>query len=248
MDQMVNLKLRSQEISYDENGCRYWKPLENDMSYDPSELAIVIMDMWDDHWAKGAALRCAKLAPKIDKVVRRAREAGVFIVHGPSDTIDFYKDSPARKRALDIDVIAPDVEVDIPDYPMPVDGSDGGSDTNDEHPVHTPLWTRQDKNIFIDESKDIISDEGDIVYSHFKKRGIKRIIYLGVHTNMCILHRSFAIKPMLRRGMECVLVRDLTDALYNPARPPYVNQAEGTQLVVGFIEKFYCPTIDSTNI
>jgi len=151
-------------------------------------------------------------------------------------------------RAVRVTQLLPDPQtppvVEIPDYPMPVDESDGGSDTNDEHPQHTPLWSRQDKSIFIDEGKDIISDEGDIVYSHFKKRGIKRIIYMGVHTNMCILHRSFAIKPMLRRGMECVLVRDLTDALYNPAKPPYVSQAEGTRLVVEFIEKFYCPTID----
>ena len=140
---MYNFNLRSQEISYDDNGCRYWKPLESTVSYAPSEIAVILVDVWDNHWAKGAALRCAELAPKIDKVLRKARDAGVFIVHGPSDVIEFYKGSPARKRALDIEITAPDINVDIPDYPMPMptDEIDGGSDTIDEHPRHTPLWT-----------------------------------------------------------------------------------------------------------
>jgi hypothetical protein len=32
------------------------------------------------------------------------------------------------------------------------------------------------------------------------------------------------------------LVRDLTDAMYNPARPPYVSHADGTRLVIEYIE------------
>jgi hypothetical protein len=65
---------------------------------------------------------------------------------------------------------------------------------------------------------------------------------------MCILNRSFGIKNMLRRGWRTLLVRDLTDAMYNPASPPYLSHEEGTALVVGYIEKFYCPTIDSGRI
>jgi hypothetical protein len=42
--------------------------------------------------------------------------------------------------------------------------------------------------------------------------------------------------------MPIALIRDLTDALYNPARPPYVSHEEGTRLVVEYIEKFWCPT------
>jgi hypothetical protein len=68
---------------------------------------------------------------------------------------------------------------------------------------------------------------------------------MGVHTNMCILNRSFGIKKMLGRGFKAALVRDLTDAMYNPEQPPYVSHHEGTRLVVEYIEKKYCPTIDS---
>ena len=53
---------------------------------------------------------------------------------------------------------------------------------------------------------------------------------------------------MVRWGMNTVLVRDLTDTMYNPARPPYVAHAEGTRLVVEFIEKFWCPTVSSEDL
>ena len=68
---------------------------------------------------------------------------------------------------------------------------------------------------------------------------------MGVHTNMCVLHRSFAIKRMVRWGFDVALVRGLTDTMYNPARPPYVPHDEGTRLVVEFIEAFWCPTVTS---
>jgi hypothetical protein len=71
---------------------------------------------------------------------------------------------------------------------------------------------------------------------------------MGVHTNMCVLNRSFAIKQMVRWGIDVILVRDLTDAMYNPALSPYVSHDEGTRLVVAYIEKLWCPTIHSRDL
>ena len=71
---------------------------------------------------------------------------------------------------------------------------------------------------------------------------------MGVHTNFCILHRSFSIKQMVRWGVNIILVRDLTDTIYSPAKPPYVSHDEGTRLVIGFIEKFWCPTLESAEL
>ena len=71
---------------------------------------------------------------------------------------------------------------------------------------------------------------------------------MGVHTGTCILNRTFSIKQMVRWGVEIALVRDLTDAMYNPARPPYVSHEEGTRLVVEYIEKFWCPTVTSDQV
>ena len=71
---------------------------------------------------------------------------------------------------------------------------------------------------------------------------------MGVHTNMSVLGRSFGIRQMVRWGLSVALVRDLTDTMYNPAMPPYVSHDEGTRLVVEYIEKFWCPTILSSDL
>jgi hypothetical protein len=41
------------------------------------------------------------------------------------------------------------------------------------------------------------------------------------------------------------LVRDLTDAMYNPASRPFVSHAAGTELVIEYIEKYWAPTTTS---
>ncbi|MYG05352.1 isochorismatase family protein [Candidatus Poribacteria bacterium] len=95
---------------------------------------------------------------------------------------------------------------------------------------------------------DAISDNGQEVYNLLAHKGIKNLIFMGVHTNMCVLGRSFAIKQMVRWGFNAVLARDLTDAMYNPFKPPYVSHEEGTQLIIEYIEKFWCPTILSGDL
>ena len=65
---------------------------------------------------------------------------------------------------------------------------------------------------------------------------------MGVHTNMCVLNRTFAIKQMVRWGKNVLLVRDLTDAMYNPKMKPMVTHQQGTELIIEYIETHWCPT------
>ncbi len=78
--------------------------------------------------------------------------------------------------------------------------------------------------------------------------GIEHVVIMGVHTNMCILNRSFAIKQMVRWSVDIMLCRDLTDCMYNPAMAPYVGHDEGTALVISYIETFWCPTVSSEDL
>jgi hypothetical protein len=133
-----------------------------------------------------------------------------------------------------------------PDPPLPIDDSDEGSDTGETMPHRA--WSRQHPGLEIDQERDGISDSGPEIYSFVRQQGIEQLIIMGVHTNMCVLNRSFAIKQMVRWGMDIALVRDLTDTMYNPAMPPYVSHEEGTRLVVEYIEKFWCPSILSTDL
>src|SRR5262245_13864876 len=53
----------------------------------PRETAILICDMWNQHWCASATRRCGELASKMAPLIDRARAAGVHIVHSPSDTL-----------------------------------------------------------------------------------------------------------------------------------------------------------------
>ena len=240
----LTLTFRQQRLEKDERGYLTWKVRERPVSLVAGETALVLCDVWDRHWCRGANERLAKLLPQINKVVRGARAQGVMIIHAPSEIVDFYQDSPARKRVLLASPVEPPPNLPHPDPPLPIDASDGGADTDDNFGAENePVWTRQHPLIVIDDDRDAISANGRELYSFYQQRGIKNIICLGVHANMCILNRSFAIKQMVHWGFTVALIRDLTDSMYNPAQPPYVNHAEGTQLVVEFIEKFWCPTV-----
>ena len=210
------------------------------------QTAMILCDVWDKHWSRGATERVAAMAPRINEAVKAARAQGITIIHCPSETMKFYADTPARKRMQEAPRAEVPAEVKHADAPQPVDSGDGGSDTN-EKPWHL-AWTRQHPAIEIDQQKDGISDNGQEVWNFLVQKGIKNVVILGVHTNMCVLGRPFAIKTMVRRGMNVVLVRDLTDAMYNPARSPYVSHEDGTRLIVEYIEKFWCPTIASEDV
>ncbi|GHU81834.1 hypothetical protein FACS1894191_8750 [Clostridia bacterium] len=253
---MLTLKLQRQELVRDSGSFCSWQAVHTTALLEPEKTALIIVDMWDQHWSKGATHRCGALAEEINEAAGRARKNGILVVHAPSDTMAFYAGHPARERFLSRGAQTPSFAlaaepaiVEIPDHPMPLDVSDGGSDTVDDHKPNTGVWSRQTEKIDIDAEHDILcGDEGDLLFSCLCQSGIHNLLYAGVHTNMCIIGRTFGIKAMLKRGIRPILVRDLTDSMCNPSRPPYVSHEEGTRLVIGYIEKFYCPTITSDQI
>jgi hypothetical protein len=53
---------------------------------------------------------------------------------------------------------------------------------------------------------------------------------------------------MVRLGKNVALIRDMTDTMYNPDRPPGVSHFAGTDLVIEHVEKFWCPSFTSTDL
>lgn len=223
---------------------------ERTLKWDPRRTAIVVCDMWDNHWCTGAAARVNEMAPRVNETVKAARARGVFIIHCPSDTMKFYEGTPQRHLAQR----APKVEPKVPlerscklnlekEAPLPIDDSDGGCE-NEGLPQKI-VWTRQHPAIEI-AAPDAITDSAEAYYL-MEQRGVENVIVLGVHTNMCVLGRSFAIRQMVAQGKNVVLMRDLTDAMYNPKRPPFVSHAHGTELVIEHIEKYWCPSVTSAD-
>jgi len=238
----LHLKLRRLDQSDGPSGS--WHPVSLTKTIPASKTAIVICDMWDRHWCDGATQRVDQLARKMEPVLERARQAGVLIIHAPSETMSFYANTPGRLLAENAPQVSPPQDASHIDPPLPIDDSDGGCDTGNKT---YKAWTRENPLISI-KPGDAISDKGSEIYNLIRERHIDTILLMGVHVNMCILNRSFGIRQMTRWGVPCILVRDLTDAMYNPKSKPYVSHAAGTQLVIEYIEKYWAPTVTSGDL
>jgi nicotinamidase-related amidase len=250
---MFEIHLRSRSKSGD--------PSTTTVTWDPKTTAFVICDMWDDHWCKGASRRVGELSGPMNRMIAEARRRGAFILHAPSTCVNFYKDTPARKRAQQAPASPapaplsdkmrwgtawcwpdPDREPDLP-----IDDSDMGCDCAAKCTIRE-AWTREIAAIQIDPSVDAIADDGQETVNLLAERGIQHVVLLGVHLNMCVLGRPFAIRQMVHQGRSVALVRDMTDTMYNSQMRPKVNHFAGTDLVVEHIEKFWCPSFTSADI
>ncbi len=228
-----------------------WRVVENTATWDATKTAIVVCDMWDKHHCPDATERVGEMAPRMNEVLKAARKQGAFIIHCPSDTMDFYKDHPGRKLAQ----AAPKVATAIPlegwcslkpekEAPLPIDDSDGGCDGCPDCPSYK-AWSRQHPALEIMDG-DAVTDSAEAYYL-MRQRGITNVIVMGVHINMCVLGRPFSIRQMVRQGQNVVLMRDLTDSMYNHRKAPFVSHFRGTGLVVEHIEKYWCPSITSAD-
>ncbi len=238
-------------------------------SWDPATTALIVCDVWDLHHCLNAVRRVGEFGPRLNEVVQNARERGVTIINAPSDCMEAYGDHPARRRAMETpkaSQLPDDIESWCSRIPSeeqavyPIDQSDGGED--DDPAEHAEWrakleamgrnpnlpWEQQSDLIEIDGERDYISDKGDEVWSILEERGIENVILTGVHTNMCVLGRPFGLRQMAKNGKNVVLMRDMTDTMYNPARWPYVSHFTGTDYIIEHIEKFVCPTITSDQL
>ena len=252
----LNLRSRAKDVGTDK-----WEVTKRKVFWEPKKTALIICDMWDDHWCKSAARRVGEMAGPLNEAVKAARARGVFIIHAPSTCTGFYDGTPQRQRAKSAafsKTPAPLATAERwgtawcwtdPTYEavLPIDDSDMGCDCQ---PVKCPIreaWKRQISTIEIAEP-DAISDNGQETWNLLAERGIDNVVLCGVHLNMCVLGRPFAIRQMVKLGKNVALMRDLTDTMYNPERPPGVSHFAGTELVVEHVERYWCPSFTSTDI
>lgn len=260
------LKLRKRVETSPDSG--RFHTLTEAVTWEAKKTAFIVCDMWDLHHCLNAVRRANEMAPRMNQVLTEARKRGATIIHAPSSCMDTYKNHPARKRALSTPR-AKSLPEDIGKWctripseekgKYPIDQTDGGEDDDpDEHRAwheklknmgrnpRAPWKSQMDALTILDE--DYISDSGEEIWSILTARGLDQVVLLGVHTNMCVLGRPFGLRQMAKNGKKVVLMRDLTDTMYNPARAPYVSHFTGTDLIVEHIEKWVCPTITSDQI
>ena len=228
------------------------RAVEEMIAWRADETALIICDMWDDHYCRNSARRVVEMIPRLNRTVAPARARGVHIIHAPSSTMDFYEDTAQRRRMI----AAPHAEPPVPiakwcyldpkvEAALPIEDEEPCDDEFGRE--RKRMYSRQHANIVI-ALEDGISDSGQEIYNFCESEGIRNIIMTGVHTNKCVLGRPFGIRQQIRLGRNVVLVRDLTDSMYDPRDKPYVSHARGTELVIEHTERYWCPTILSRDL
>jgi nicotinamidase-related amidase len=250
------LNLRARRRNGQSPDSRYSRASEGVLRWEVAQTAIILCDVWDTHTCSLSAQRVAAMAPRMNQVVTAARSLGVAIVHAPSDTMAFYEGTPWRQRMQR----APAAPSPFPiltrcprdrreEQSFPIDDAAGGCDDPVVKESNGPPypWKRQHPAIDI-VGFDGVSESGQEIYNYFRQEGITNVALMGVHTNICILNRGFGIRQMTRLGFNVVLVRDLTDAMYDPRTRPFVSHARGTELVIEHIESKWCASILSADL
>ncbi|HUQ66828.1 MAG TPA: hypothetical protein VM101_11770 [Flavitalea sp.] len=229
-----------------------FKVVTEKQQWDPQKTAIIICDMWDQHWCHGASTRVSELAPAMNRVINAARTKGMLIVHSPSDCMKFYKDFPQRKAAEKYALPNDHSEEgrtlleSEKEAVWPIDQSNGGCNDSPRCTERYP-WAKETDLLDIKDN-DVITDSGHEMVRMFREKRIDRVILMGVHTNMCVVSRPFGLRNMIRYGMKVALMRDLTDVMYDARQAPFVNHFTGLGLMVEYIEKYIAPTVLSTDL
>ena len=208
--------------------------------FDTAGLGIVIVDLWNWHWCKTASERVGAFVPRLNKVLECARSLGIQVIHCPTDGAISYVGTPPRERALA-----------IPKHPQPErkrhnwpPGRSAGCMCGPGSECRMNFgWNAMCPKLVVSDD-DFIAVETDEVYSICKELGLVNLIYMGVHTNCCVLARPEGMGVMMGLGLNCMLARDVTDGLteYDPARG--YTPDDGTAEVVRHFERYICPTIN----
>ncbi len=240
---------RTEDLNLTLRRCAAGKEAHDKATWNADKTAVIIIDMWDGHHCKSAAARVVEMAPAMNRAVKAARDKGAFVIHAPSDCMDFYTGTPQRQRAID----APAVKAPVgfrwnnldPSHEKPFapEVAENGCACDSDQPCGPSFkaWKREIAAIEVADA-DAVSDSGQEIYNLLRQHQIEHIIVMGVHTNVCVLGRPFGIRQLVYLDQDVVLCRDLTDSYH---RRKKASHFVGLDEIVHHIEQYWCPTITS---
>ena len=206
---------------------------------DPKHVGVIAVDVWNFHWCKTATMRVDAFVPRMNKALDAARSMGMTVMLCPSDVVDNYVGYPQRETVLAMTKLPVPTVVNVTCPPVP---DAGGCACGRERCAGNYGWDGMHPALRIGDA-DLMPDTQAEVYTICQQGGLTHLIYVGFHTQVCLLGKPMGLKAMKSAGLRCVLARDMTDAHpgYDPARnfTPDLN----TEQVVEHFEKHLAPTI-----
>jgi hypothetical protein len=215
------------------------QPILTPEKIDTSHIGVIAVDVWNYHWCKTATMRVDAIVPRMNKALEAARSLGMTVMLCPSDVVDNYVGYPQREAVLALSKIPVPKIMEVTCPPVP---DAGGCACGRERCAVNYGWDGMHPGLYIG-AADLMPDTQAEVYAICKKRNLTHLIYVGFHTQVCLLGKPMGLKAMKSAGLRCVLARDMTDAHpgYDPARD--FTPDRNTTEVVEHFEKHLAPTI-----
>jgi hypothetical protein len=208
-------------------------------SVDPRRVGVIAVDVWNFHWCKTATMRVDAIVPRLNRALEAAREMGMTVLLCPSDVVDNYVGYPQREAVFAIPTLPVPKILDVTCPPVP---DAGGCACGRERCGVNYGWDGMHPGLRIGEA-DLMPDTQAEVYAICQRNHLTHLIYVGFHTQVCLLGKPMGLRAMKSAGLKCVLARDMTDAHpgYDPARKftPDLN----TEQVVEHFERHLAPTL-----
>jgi putative membrane-bound dehydrogenase-like protein len=195
-----------------------------------SELAIIVMDMWDNHWDPNWVSHAGARAEPMNRFLHRARAKGAVVIHSPTNLISGYGGpvyQHTKQRVAAAKTPKSTAPRDNGFMPKPTDPVPWGKNRvvsgkahgMDGKPASAPnLLSNQCIGIDIEADDYITGEWGTLqeAWNIAQKHETKYILYVGGATNMCLIAKPIGLRHMKARGIETILVRDLAIAWSDP--------------------------------
>ena len=203
------------------------------------KTALLIIDMWDNHWCQQTVEQAKIIAPLFNKTANKYRDRGHMIIHAPSGAkmSKYYKswDQWIKGKPLHKYLnVHPIKTIELPIYTA----KDSCPDSNKMEQV----WTNIHRDIKVHDS-DFISNNASSIFTLLEKNKINKVYVCGLNLNMCILKNSYGVINLVKHGFNPIIIGRLTDVMYNPAHSPHVTVRGAKRIVVKYIRKTYCKVI-----
>ena len=191
-------------------------------SFHGSQLALLVVDVWDSHPDPEMASRTAALVPRLNQALDAARDLGITVIFCPSDCLADYDGTSYRSDIMNLPYHEPPGDNGFnPPLPPYADSGAGNMVPLDKDVPADPWWTHQHPDLVL-KPGDLVSLSSMEIYNCCVEQGITSLLYAGAAANMCVVDlRNFSMIEMKRFcNLEPIMVRDLTASMTLNGRSP----------------------------
>jgi hypothetical protein len=215
------------------------------LKLDPAKVGIVIVDMWNYHWCMTWTHRVESLVPHMNAALTGARKLGMQVFWAPTDAASMYAGAPQRESAL---AVPHHPMAKVRDCPLPSTVRMAPCLCGPGTPCQVNYGLDAMDPDLVVAGQDLIIGGGEELFSLCKERGITRLIYMGGAINICLGGKSEGLRRMVEAGLDCVLARDLCEAMsiYDPASG--YSPDTGTEQAVADVERAGVPSADMGDV